>query len=247
MPARLRPPSPLHFDGPIVAGGGVYEPAEILAQVDSQRLPTGIEPLDDAVGGIAPGEVWTICGPAGIGVSSLVERCAAAAAQVGTVLLANGHLGSRALAEHVIRGPLQARPGSLRIASWLPLPWLGDERWDGACEKADLVILDTWDEMWRPPHWGRSVEERIADARWLRELARRSGTALLLTARLALQDAVTDGARTGGDPRGRYTEVFDDIADVAVELAAGDTRRSVTVRARRRGGAAWSGPVALGR
>lgn len=232
----------LHFDGPMVAGGSGYDRQEILTHAASRHLPTGTGPLDDAVGGIQPGEVWTISGTAGIGVSRIVERFAITAAHVGTVLLANGHLGSRAIAGRLaeIRPPTV---GNLRIASWLPLPWLGDERWDGACETADLVVLDTWDEMWRPTHWGRSIEERIADARWLRELARRHGTALLLTARLAAPGAVSGDAHIAQDSRGRHAEVFDDVADVSLEVTEAPIRGQAVVHARRRGGAVWSGPV----
>ena len=122
-----------------------------------------------------------------------------------------------------------------RLASWMPLPSLGNDSWDGDCERADLVVLDTWDEMWRPEHWGHTREQRLAGVRWLREVTRSSGTALVLTGRLPYGSS--------GAPRPDMhwaVEPFDDVADVNVWLDCsedGSPSRMGTVRVRG-GGAA---------
>jgi hypothetical protein len=78
-----------------------------------------------------------------------------------------------------------------------------------------------------------SREQRIADIRWLREVARNAGTALVLTSRRARQ-AERDA---GAGPIHWADEAFDDVADVAIELAVdeGSPVRSATLRARGRG------------
>ena len=85
----------------------------------------------------------------------------------------------------------------------------------------------------RADRWRMSREPRIADIRWLREVARNAGTALVLTSRRARQA----GRDAGTGPIHWADEAFDDVADVAIELAVdeGSPGRSATVRARGRG------------
>jgi len=225
-------PEHLHFDGPMVAGGLGYPVDELLAAPAPPAFGTGVEWIDQLTGGIAPGAVWTVAGPTGVGVTTFAVRLAVASAHSGVVLVANGHVGSRALARQaagVARCGQGGMPDGLRLASWLPVPDVGDDSWDGASESAAVVVLDTWDEMWRPARWQMSREERIADIRWLREVARGCGTAVVLTARLPNRAA---GARPA--PAHWAAEAFKDAADVAVELdwEAGAPWRVATVRAR---------------
>jgi len=93
-----------------------------------------------------------------------------------------------------------------------------------------VVVLDTWDEMWRPDRWRMSREERIADVRWLREVARGCGTAVVLTAR---RPRVAE-PREGTIPRHWAEEAFDHVADVNIELdwEAGSAWRLAAVRSR---------------
>jgi len=55
----------LHSTAQWWPGDAGYDLAEILAHLASRHLPTGIAPIDDSFGGIAPGEVWTVAGAAG--------------------------------------------------------------------------------------------------------------------------------------------------------------------------------------
>ena len=226
-------PEHLHFDGPMVAGGLGYSVEKLLASPAPATFHTGFDWLDQLTGGIAPGSVWTVMGPTGVGVTAFVTRLAAAAARSSEVILANGHVPSRhlaALVQKAAQGDGGTTPSTPRIASWLPVPDIGDDSWDGACEHADVVVLDTWDEMWRPDRWRMSREERIADIRWLREVARGCGTAVVLTARLPHRGP---GA-AGPAPTHWAAEAFDDVADVTIELEwqAGTPWRAATVRVR---------------
>jgi len=223
----------IHFDGLMVAGGLGYSVDELLAVPAPATCSAGVEWIDQLTGGVAPGTVWTVTGPTGVGVTTFAVRLAVASAQTGVVLLANGHVGSRALARQaaeVARRDLGNMPDGLRLASWLPVPDPGDDSWDGACEHADVVVLDTWDEMWRPDRWRMSREERIADVRWLREVARSAHTAVVLTARRPR----VAGPGPGTTPRHWAEEAFDDVADVSIELdwEAGSAWRLATVRSR---------------
>lgn len=232
--------TPLHFDGPMVAGGLAYDIDELLAAPQPPALSTGVEWIDQVTGGITPGSIWTILGATGVGVTTFATRLATAAAATGTVILANNHVPSRSLARQVkqsasrlSRAGDDSPPSTLplpRLASWLPLPDLGDASWDGDCERADAVVLDTWDEMWQPEHWSHTREQRVAGVRWLREMARNKGTALVLTSRLPYGSS--------GAPRPdthSAVEPFDDVADVNVRLDWSDDRspwRVATVRVR---------------
>lgn len=217
----------LHFDGPAIAGGIAYPPGDVLAAPAPRAHPTGIGWLDELTGGITPGEVWAILGAAGLGVSRLATLIAVAASATADVLLANGHIGTRRLAGVVAQaaGQRGADDESLpRLASWLPTPALGSDAWDGACEQADIVVMDTWDEMWRPPDWSRTGEQRLADARWLRECARAHSTAAVLTARLPAW------AHSGSD-EGEHAsrDALTDVADMLLRLHVDDDGRRVLV------------------
>jgi len=226
----------LHFDGPMVAGGLGYNVEELVDSPAPATFSTGVDWIDELTGGIAPGSVWTVMGPTGVGVTAFVGRLAVASAQSGEVLLANGHLPSRDLARHTAEQRLvgeRAVDRALRrpkVASWLPVPDPGDDSWDGGCEHADVVVLDTWDEMWRPDRWRMSREERIADVRWFREVARSVHTAVVLTARRPR----VAGPGPGTTPRHWAEEAFDDVADVGIELEweTGSPWRLATVRSR---------------
>ena len=214
-----------------------YRVDELLAAPDPPVLSTGVEWINQVTGGIAPGSVWTVLGATGVGVTTFATSLATAAAATGTVILANGHVPSRSLARQAQQAAGRRDrtephgPSSMpRLASWMPLPSLGDDSWDGDCERADVVVLDTWDEMWRPEHWGHTREQRLAGVRWLREVARSSGTALVLTARLP------HGSSGAPCPAMHWTvEPFDDVADVSVWLDWSDDGspwREATVRVR---------------
>jgi hypothetical protein len=224
----------LHFDGPMVAGGLGYTVEELLAAPAAAPHSAGLEWLDLLTGGLEPGAVWAVVGPSGVGVTRLVVRLAVAAAATGDVLLANGHIGSRRLAG-VVRESAR-RHGRTEdplpmLASWLPTPTVGDDHWDGGCEQADVVVLDTWDEMWRPTTAPLSDAQRVADARWLRERARACGTALVLTARLPRW---ISPASPVASAHPAYDALVD-VADVLLELDDGDDddgQRRLTARVR---------------
>ena len=221
-----------HFDGPSIAGGSAWGLDAVLRAPRTAPLSTSIGPVDEVAGGMLPGEIWTVSGEAGRGVTSLITVLTCGIATAADVVIANGHVPTRTLAERLAE---RAGGDSVRISvtSWLRVPWLGDEEW--SLGHADVVLLDTWDEMWRPPHWERSPEQRIADARWLRELARRAGTAVVLTQRRPL-----------GVPRTPIDAVFDDVADVRLEVRRSEQRGAADLTVTSRRGAPWCGPVRVG-
>jgi len=222
-----------HSDGPMIAGGLGHSVEELLASPAPTTFSTGVDWIDQLTGGIEPGSVWTVMGPAGVGVTTFVTRLAAAAARSSEVILANGHVPSRhlaALVQKAAQGDGGTTPSTPRIASWLPVPNIGDDFWDSDCERADVVVMDTWDEMWRPYRWQMSREERVADVRWLREVARNAHTAVVITGRLP-RFAEPGASDT---PRHWAEEAFDDVADVSIELGwgAGSAWRLATLRSR---------------
>jgi len=119
----------LHFDGPMIAGGLGYSVEELLTSSAPATFHTGVDWIDQLTGGIAPGSVWAVTGPTGVGVTAFVTRLAVASARGSEVILANGHIPSRHLAELVQKGSLRdggTAPSTPRVASWLPLPDVGD-------------------------------------------------------------------------------------------------------------------------
>lgn len=203
--------SGLHFDGTMIAGGLGYSVDEVLAASALPTMATGVSRLDDIAVGIEPGAFWSIDGAAGIGVSSLALTIAIGAASTGSVILANGHIATRSLARRVCA---QA-PGvgaSLTIASWLSLPIAGREALSTECERAGLIVLDTLDEMWRPPGFRFDPELALVETRLLREAARSAGTAVLATTR-------TLASPHGGDGLNPWMcDVLDDVSDVRISI-----------------------------
>ncbi len=102
----------------------------------------------------------------------------------------NEHLATHQLRERLSTAAAaidlhQDALGRIENASWIPLPDPDcdneDDAWFGA--GYDVLVLDCYDEMLRPRAWptGRAA---LRAARSLRELARRTNTAAVLTARL---------------------------------------------------------------
>lgn len=197
----------------MIAGGSGYTLTELVLLEPLPVHPCGFAALDQLTGGgLAPGAVWTVAGPAGVGVTSLVSAMAATVGKCARVALANDHL-----ATHLLRDRLHSPSGQVDIASWVPLPdyRAAELTWFGA--GYDLLIIDCLDEMLRPGAWPNGGSA-ISHGRWLRELARRSDTALVLTARA---ERVRSSGRRAFE-RSWHSHwsrrVFDDIADVQVQL-----------------------------
>lgn len=203
----------------MIAGGLGYSLTELALLPPLSVHASGVEPLDSLTGGgLTPGAVWTLSGPPSIGITSLASSIAITASRTAHVALANEHLPT-----HLLRDRLRAADDRIELASWIPLPdFLSDDSsWFGAAY--DILIIDCYDEMLRPAAWPKG-DTAIRQARWLRELARRSNTALVLTAR-------AERARSQGRPafdkawhRHPSRPVFDDVADLRVEVWPGKTR-----------------------
>lgn len=212
----------------MVAGGSDYALSEVLAAPEAPSLSTGLALLDDLTGGVAPGSLWTISGPAGVGVSSLVLAVAAGVAESGDVIVCNGHLATRTVALRLAH--ISREASHLRLSSWYRLLVEPPDGFgDTSLERADVVIADTWDETWHAAPWPKTRSELARGLRWLRHLARDSGTALMLTARL--QPGQADG------PLGWMRDAFRDVADVGIEFSdepptTGLTGRRALVRSR---------------
>jgi len=213
----------LHRDGPMIAGGMGCSVVELAALTPQPTYPTGVGPLDALTrGGLTPGVIWTVAGPPGVGVTSLVMQMAAHLSQTALVGMANDHMATHVLRDRLLMYASTARidrapVDRIDIASWVPIPALrcDEPSWFGS--EYDVMIIDCFDEMLRPRAWpeGRMA---VLTGRWLREMARRSNTALVLTAR-------ADRAPAKGRPpfeRAWHSHwaraVFDDIADVQLSL-----------------------------
>lgn len=212
-------PRPIHRDGGMVAGGSGYSLPELESLPPLPTHSCGLAPVDELTGGgIHRGAVWTVAAASGTGATTLAVQAAVAASQTGKVILVNGHVATHLLRDRVMDlstsvGMTVSTRERVNLASWMPVPWLGEDFWDSACEQADLVILDTFDEMWRPQAWPEEPEARLRALRWLRELAQRHETALLLTARVPARESFT---RTW--PQHWAHDVFQDVADVHLQL-----------------------------
>lgn len=195
----------------------------------------GLAGVDDLGDGFWPGALWTLVAPAGLGATTLSVHCAVAAAAQSEVLVVNGHLASHLARDLILKhaGATGAGPevlGRISVASWVGMPTLGSDWHDSACERAGLVILDCLDEMWRPDEWSSSTEQRLARLRWLRELAQRHETAVLLTARLAPARTRDEFAEA---ERSHWTySIFPDVSDVSLKLAYRDHNRWIVAHAR---------------
>jgi hypothetical protein len=212
--------------GGVVPGGLAYAIGELDA-VSPAATSTGLEQLDAATGGgLLPGAVWTVIGPSRVGVTEFAVRIACAASCSGTVILANGHVAThlivkRTTEEAAITGSLAEVTSRVSIASWLPLPRTssdGTYSWDSACAAADVVVMDTLDEMLRPAAWP-TADELVLALRGLRESARHHGTAVLLTARTGQEEGDAPVATEWSVRQAR--RAFEDVGDVQIRLGAG--------------------------
>jgi len=145
--------------GPVLIGGLGYPMGELALLPQLARHPTGLSGLDDVLsGGIGAGEVLTITGPPGIGVSRLAMQAAVGASRSARVLFVNGHMPTRRLLAGLRdigeRSGLTAHDlDRFEVASWVPLPSPDspDDRWVGF--GYDVVVIDCLDEMFRPQAW----------------------------------------------------------------------------------------------
>lgn len=156
--------------------------------------------------------MWALDGSTGSGVTDLALRIILGVSRSCRVVVANGHVGSIDLAVRLDSRREGPGPAHVSLASWLPLPIEGREVWSSECSRADLVVLDTIDELWRPAGVLPEARTALARTRLLREVARASNTALLVTARQG-PNCLPVGAPWLGD-------VLDDVADVRLKIVA---------------------------
>ena len=197
----------------MIAGGSGYPLAELALLSPLPVHSSGFAPLDLLTrGGLAPGALWAVAGPPSVGVTTLVTTMALAVGSVARVALANDHM-----ATHLLRDRLRSASDQIEIASWIPLPDYrsGESSWFGV--DYDVLIIDCYDEMLRPAAWPKKGSA-MRQCRWLRELARRSNTALVLTAHV--ERARTPGRRAFERAWQRHwvRPALDDTADVQVQL-----------------------------
>lgn len=231
--------------GTMVSGGGLYGLDAVAGLSDDRRHSCGYGPLDKVTGGgLMPGAVWTLAATAGLGATSFAVQCAVAACRTGRVVLVNGHLASHLLARQIIdcaerQGIGAAARQRIEIASWLGLPDpSAKDVWAAMpLPGQDVLIVDTLDEMWRPPEWRRTRKLQLMHLRWLREQAQTYGTSVLLTARVASSWYDFDDAWR----RHWAYAPFSDVSDVRLQITGGaeGTRLNSYVR----GGRAYSGPI----
>ncbi len=210
----------------MIAGGLSYTLTELGELPALPRYSSGFRALDDLTGGgLVPGAVWTVAGPPGIGVTTLVTELAVHAAATVRVALANEHIATHQMRDLLLSiaaviGLHRDAVGRIEVASWIPLPDPGcdDETWFGA--GYDVLIIDCYDEMLRPRAWPTGLTALRA-ARWLRELARRTNTAVVLTAR-ADRPAMVGRPAFEESWHGHWVRpLFDDVAGLRLELSMG--------------------------
>ncbi len=236
--------------GPVLIGGLGYPMGELALLPQLARHPTGLSGLDDVLsGGIGAGEVLTITGPPGIGVSRLAMQAAVGASRSARVLFVNGHMPTRRLLAGLRdigeRSGLTAHDlDRFEVASWVPLPSLDspDDRWVGF--GYDVVVIDCLDEMFRPQAWP-DPDELLRHGRWLRECAQRSSTALVATARAENADQIGYSGFARAWRRHRVRLAFDDIADSSCHIFY-DADSKICVRLASRGGQRLSRRSRLG-
>lgn len=247
-----------HRDGTLIAGGLGYSLDELAALPPLLTHSSGHAALDRAVGGgLCPGSIWTLAASGGAGATTFAVQAAASAAKTGSVLIANGHVASHLLAmrlrDAADRVGLDAAGlRRIRTASWLPLPtWTGQPYdWDDQYRAADVVILDTVDEMVRPRQLHRWSDAARAQLRYLRELAQAANTAVVLTARTPPMPRPTGDWHidmTSFDAVCRMhwaSPVFADVSDVGLRLVpSGPSERRVVAYVR--GGSEWLGSARI--
>lgn len=199
----------------MVPGGSTW-PVDGLSSASSELRPTGVVPLDDTLGGgVSSGEILALEGPPRAGVSRLAIRLALGLGRGASVCIVNGHLPTRRLVPVVeaTRNDVGGdQPKTLDVASWMPLP--GSPVHPAWFESTyDVVVLDCLDEM-MTSHWVRTTSLWDVGRR-LRECARRSSTALIITARSA---GASRGAVADTTDRGPSGPVFDDVSDTHIRL-----------------------------
>lgn len=213
----------LHRDGPMIRGGLGYAVSELAGLAAQPTHLSGLAPIDSLTrGGLSPGVVWTVAGTPSVGVTALVTQLAATASRTARVAVANDHLATHLLRDQVSQaasrsGTDRTAADRIEIASWVPIPdFRCDETsWFGA--DYDLLVIDCFDEMLRPQAWPQG-DVVVRRARWLRELARRSNTALVLTARAGRPRSGGWKAFERAWHRHCARAVFDDIADLRLQL-----------------------------
>lgn len=204
-----------------------YELSDLLAAPSERRMAVGSPLLDEITGGIAAGSLWAFSGPAGVGVTALVNTIAAHVALSADVVVCNGHVPTRRLATNLAAQVGDQQPAGgrarLRLASWYRLLTEPPEDAIDGTLRPDLLVVDTWDEMWHTAPWPTTPSELVRSLRWLRYQAREHNTALLLTARI--RESATGGTLAW------LGEAFDDAADVRVRMHD-DFQRHVDIRCR---------------
>lgn len=237
--------NPLRRNGGMIAGGNGYSLAALDALEPLRHHSCGHAGLDQATGGgFAPGSVWTLAAPAGAGATTFAVQAAVAASRTRRVILANGHMATHLLRDRVLSaadalGVDDAARGRVLLASWAALPDWERDGWDSDCQASDLLVLDTLDEMWRPPAWPGTTEQRLRRMRWFPEIAQRHNVGLLLTARVEPDCDFDEAWR-----RHWAHEVFADIADVRIELRR-SAEADLHLRAYVRGLGWWSSDAVL--
>jgi len=234
-----------------LVGGMGYPVGELATMPPLARYPTGLGGLDDVLfGGLGVGEVLTIAGPPGIGVSRLSMQAAVGAARTARVLFVNGHMptrrllaGLRDLGER--SGPSSDALARVEVASWVPLPDPDspDNHWVG--RGYDAVVIDCLDEMFRPQAWP-DAEGILRHCRWLRECAQRSATALVITARTDQPAKIGHQSFVEAWRPHRARLAFDDIADSSCQIFI-DAEGETVVRLASRGGQRISRRSRMGR
>ena len=139
--------------------------------------------------------------------------------------VANGHMSSHLLARQIIRcaerqGIGEAARQRIEIATWLGLPDpSAKDAWASMpLPGQDVLILDTLNEMWRPPEWRRTRKLQLMHLRWFREQAQKHGTSVLLTARVAAGWYDFDEAWR---KHWAYAP-FADVSDVRLQITGGN-------------------------
>lgn len=232
---------PTHFDGPMVSGGSGYTFAEIETGQPPTIHATGIRLLDSVTGGLQPGEIWSISGESGSGVTTLAVELAVGLQKSAGVLFCNSHVPTRDVVAMFRRSAagqhVELEPG-IRVASWQHA-WHepGGRRlhFDDA-KPLSVVVLDTWDEQLMGYPHPRDLDAIVGTLRQLRELARRSTVGVVLTSRVPRS--------VGPSGRTAIEDALDDVSTVRIEIGSvvpddgQSPLRTVAIRRRGRGGPA---------
>lgn len=175
-------------------GGATYDLDELVGP-PPVAFASGIDTLDSAMPGIRPGSLCAVVGMRGVGVTELVmtyvRRAGSAESRSRPALVfMNGHLPGDVLAQRLALDPGRSDAQSnIAVASWLATPSRGSQgRWDwvdATVTRADLVVYDTVDESFPALHELIGRRERVGTMRDLRDAARASAKAVIVTCRVA--------------------------------------------------------------